>query len=475
MAKPNSKHKPRYSVQLKFIAVFLALVVGLLVFLNTYPLFKTRDMIFSAKDSSLTVQASVIASALGQLDPLTEQDVLSVMAQIDVLPLARILVTDPAGVILYDTSASDPRVGSLALLSELNLALEKHKIVFYSRLQSGAFSSRAAMPIVSRGKTLGAVYLLEYDEQSAQLLGTIQGNLRTISLGIGFAALVLVVFFSRTLTRRITELVRAIRVVREGEYGYRLGVRGHDEVAELGDEFNNLTERLQKTEEVRRRFVSDASHELKTPLAAIRLLSDSIAQSGAMDSGTMREFVSDIGTEAGRLQRTTEKLLSLTRLDSEVENVRSPVDLKAVAESALHMLIPLAKEQDVTLLRALDDGCIVYASEDDIYQIIFNLAENGIKYNRPGGNVKLSLFTKGTEVIMLVEDTGIGIPATDMPNIFSRFYRVDKARNREAGGSGLGLSIVQDACTLHGGAVRAEARAEGGMRFCLSFPRYQGE
>ena len=106
-----------------------------------------------------------------------------------------------------------------------------------------------------------------------------------------------------------------MRVVAEGDYSYRHVNRGRDEITELGEEFNQLTERLQTTEEQRRRFVSDASHELKTPLASIRLLADSIVQNENVDAATMREFVTDIGNEAKRLQRTTEKLLTLSRLD----------------------------------------------------------------------------------------------------------------------------------------------------------------
>lgn len=274
---------------------------------------------------------------------------------------------------------------------------------------------------------------------------------------------------------RITELVRATRIVSEGDYDYQIKTGGHDELSELGREFNSLTQRLRDTEELRRRFVSDASHELKTPLASIRLLSDSIITSENMNIDTMREFVADIGNEAERLQRTTEKLLSLSKLDSGIGFVREKIDLKHIAEKTLNLLSPLAKENHVTISTELQRNCFVYGNEDLLYRIIFNLAENGIKYNLPGGLVRILLFRDGENVMLIVEDTGIGIPDEDIPHIFSRFYRVDKARSRDAGGSGLGLSIVYDAVRLHSGNVNFEKRENGGSRFIVCFPAFSGK
>ena len=227
---------------------------------------------------------------------------------------------------------------------------------------------------------------------------------------------------------------------------------------------------VEKAWKQQRQFVADASHELKTPLAAIRLLADSIEQNEGMDEATMREFVSDIGTEADRLQRTTEKLLDLSRRDDGASSPRVPVDLAEVARSTLRLLSPLAAKLGVSLRCEPEAGCIISAPEDDAYQIIFNLAENAVKYNVEGGSVDISVRREGGRVLLIVEDRGIGIPEADLPNIFSRFYRVDKARSREKGGSGLGLSIVHDAVSALGGSIEVEAREGGGTRFTVSFP-----
>ena len=206
--------------------------------------------------------------------------------------------------------------------------------MFRSHFTSEAFSSPYAMPVYRRGAIIGAVYLVENDRERADLISDIQRSLMRISLIIGAVALLFAGVFTTVLLRRMRELVRSIRIVAGGDYAHRLETSGSDEITELGNEFNHLTARLEDTEKQRRRFVSDASHELKTPLASIRLLSDSIVQSGSMDGETMREFAADIGHEAERLQRTTEKLLDLSRLDDDIQVVPEPVDVKQVALDA---------------------------------------------------------------------------------------------------------------------------------------------
>lgn len=460
------------SVQLKFALTFMVLIAGLLVLLNIYPTLVSRDLVFSAKETSLQSQAGVMSSALAGPDALSEETVREIMGLLDLRSLTRVMVTDPDGLILYDTSRLDPAAGRYALLAEVRRALSG-EVVCRSVYDGRAFMTTETMPIKNAGHILGAVYLYEYDESQASLINEIQTNLRNISAVLAIAAIILMFIFSRALTLRITELVKATKIISEGDYDYRIEVRGHDELSDLGEEFNAFTKRLKDTEELRRRFVSDASHELKTPLASIRLLSDSIVNSGDMDVPTMREFVTDIGNEAERLQRTTEKLLSLTKMDSGTDLTRSKLELGLVAEKTLHLLAPLAEDRQVGIETELEPDCCIYGNEDLIYRIIFNLVENAIKYNVPDGTVTIRLYREEDYVFLLVEDSGMGIPPEDLPNIFSRFYRVDKARSREAGGAGLGLSIVFDAVRLHGGTVSAERRESGGSRFTVRFSAFK--
>ena len=468
MDNTAAKKNIKFSVQLKIILLMFLFIVLMLGFLNTYPLVASRDLVFTSKQGPMQSRASAMASSLSAMEVLIPEGVQQVVQLLNTAGLDRVIITDAQGAVLYDAGGSDD--GSGGAENELRRALDG-ETVFVSRFRDGAFFSSAAQPIRSRGATIGAVYVHEYDAEQGEILLRLQSTLRNISLIVGALSLLLLVAFSGALTRRMKDLVRAIRIVRDGSYDYRLRTRGHDEITELGDEFNNMTAKLDETDKLRRRFVSDASHELKTPLASIRLLSDSIAQSENMDPETMREFVTDIGTEAERLQRTTDKLLSLTKLDAAPpERQTEPVDVSAVARDTLRLLLPLAEKQQVTLHHALAVDCTVRGVADEIYQIIFNLVENAIKYNNAGGEVCLSVSRSDGDVAIVVEDTGIGIPEEDLPHIFTRFYRVDKARSRASGGSGLGLSIVWDAARLNGGTVRAEQREGGGSRFTACFP-----
>ena len=463
------RRKTKYSIGVVFVAIFTVFIAVSIGMLNTYPTISSRDVVASTKQSALLNQVTIMSASLSALERLSEDGVEQVMLLVDSGDYERVLVTDTGGVVLYDTGRDAGAVGAVCDIPEAVRALGGDA-VFYCRFGGGAFRSRAAAPVMSYGSVIGAVCILDTDFDQAMLIASIQTRLRNISIVAGAAALFAVMLLTARLTRRLRELVKAMRIVREGNYGYRVAVRGGDEVADLSGAFNEMTGRLQNTEELRRRFVSDASHELRTPLASIRLLSDSIVQSENMDADTMREFVTDIGTEAERLQRMTEKLMKLTRMDSRIQTERTPVNLKKLTGRVVHLLEPLAQKKNVTVYTELAEGLRVLASEDELFQIIFNLAENAVKYNDFGGNVFLRLTAEGGNAVLTVEDTGIGIPEEDLSHIFDRFYRVDKARSREAGGSGLGLSIVHGAVAANGGAIAVERRETVGTRFIVTFP-----
>ena len=482
----NKKNKVPFfaSLQVKYALSYFVIFAVVLVLLNTYPLMASQELLFTSKRDSLKSQTAVMASALMELESLSAEQVARVMNMLDSMGTTRILVTDPAGLILYDSTRqpgeeeADSSGGEAeyryALYQEVVSALRGND-VFYSRYVDRMFTSTAAMPIVYRGMVIGAIYILEVDQAQGQLLDSLQQNLRTISLVIAAVTVVMSTFFSKMLTARIAALLRAIRIVGEGEYGHRLQPVGRDEMAQLAGEFNQLTDRLQTTEEVRRRFVSDASHELKTPLASIRLLADSILQTDEMDPAVVRDFVGDIGSEAERLTRITEHLLALTRLDSLPAGEEWAVDVARVTERTVALLQPVADAAGVTVEKNLKPGCAVLCTEDDLSQICYNLVENAVKYNYNGGKVFVSVYRDGDQVLLEVGDTGVGIPEEDLPKVFNRFYRVDKARSRAAGGTGLGLSIVRDTVRRHGGWVTARPRNPEGSLFTVGLPRYVPE
>ena len=461
-----------HSLRFRFLAFIAALLLILLLLLNTYPLISSRDAVYEEKRSSMAAAASVVASSLAGLDRMSQESVAEVLTFLDISGYSRILVADRRGTVVYDDGGA---VGVETQMEDVLTALRESKTIFRSRLSEDGFRSSYAMPMSAQGAINGALYLFEYDNERAEIIYGIQSRIRVLSVVIGSAALLVAGVFVLALMRRLQDLVRSMRVVAGGDYAYRHPIRGQDEISELGQEFNLLTERLETTEKQRRRFVSDASHELKTPLASIRLLSDSIVQNEGMDAETLREFAADIGHEAQRLQRTTEDLLDLSRMDDGIGFVREPSDVSRAAQDALVLLRPLAHERSVQLSSRLEAGCVVMGSPDELFKIIFNLTENAIKYNVPDGTVELIVRGAADKVEIEVSDTGIGIPEEDRPNIFDRFYRVDKARSRATGGNGLGLSIVHDAVQAHGGSIAVGQNKPQGSKFIVTLPRASEE
>ena len=460
-------------MQLKFGLSYIAVIAAVLLLLNTYPLLVSEDLVFRSKETTMQGSVSVMVYSLAGLDRLNQENVAAAMAVVEETGLSRVLVTDSAGQVLYDTRETLGAVGKYTFYSEIVQALEGYD-AFSCSYRDGAFRSRAASPVLYQNRIIGSVYAYEYDTEQAELLEGLQSNLLKLSAGSAAAVVRLSFILSRRLTRKISALLTGIRKVREGAYEHRTHISGRDEIAQIGEEFNSLTDRLQTTETLRRRFVSDASHELKTPLAAIRLLTDSILQTDNMDMETVRDFVTDIGSEAERLSRITEDLLRLTRLDSNQVDPPEVVEVAPVLEQVMRMMSLLAQEKGTELTCQTGGDCRVLATKGEVHQVIYNLTDNAVKYSGSHGSVRVELRRDGNDVVLTVADNGPGIPEEDLPRVVERFYRVDKARSRAAGGTGLGLSIVQDTVTKRGGTVSAANRPEGGAVFTVRWPAAEG-
>ncbi len=438
--------------------------------LNIYPMRISRNLIIFAKEESIPPYARQVADLLGELPALTPESVEQVLETWEADSLSRVVIFDLNKDELCARGNDAPGYDERVLFSMAEKALSEGEADFRSSLTDGAFLTYACAPVESGGQAAAAVGVYEYDDAAGALVMGIRDDMLKAALGFGAAAVIVSLLLSRTLSAGLTRVLTGIRKVREGDYTFRAQVRGHDEFATLTEEFNTLTERMQQTEERRRRFVSDASHELKTPLSAIMLLADTILESDNMDAGTMREFVTGIREEAQRLGRTTSQLLDLTKLDRPVEEKRVDVDCVAVAKRVLSALDPIARKAGVAVTARFDANCHVLATEDDLFHLLHNLVDNAIKYNTENGRVTVSVLRDGGDVVITVEDTGIGIPEEDLPYIFDRFYRVEKSRDRGEGGTGLGLSIVRSTADRHGGVLSVRPVSPHGTAFTVTFP-----
>jgi heavy metal sensor kinase len=248
--------------------------------------------------------------------------------------------------------------------------------------------------------------------------------------------------------RRSTKEITAERLDR------RLPViNPQDELGRLTDTFNAMIGRLERSFAEIRRFTADASHELRTPLTAIRTEVE-VALAGPLDLAEHQQLLGSILEECCRLTRLTDQLLALAREDARVaRQAEEPVELAALVGGVAETMRPLAEAKEIHLRADVNGAAWIKGDAARLREVFFNLLDNGIKYTAKGGEVEVRVGQNGSEAIVTVRDTGIGIPAEHLPYVFDRFYRVDKARSRAEGGTGLGLSIAQNTIVAHGGRV----------------------
>ncbi|MEX2533070.1 MAG: ATP-binding protein [Nitriliruptoraceae bacterium] len=230
--------------------------------------------------------------------------------------------------------------------------------------------------------------------------------------------------------------------------------------------------RERRVEELRRDFVVNASHELKTPVTSIQTLAEALAVVIRTKPSRVPQLIARLSAEAERLSALVTDLLDLRRLEERGEIGREPVNLAALIRNVVASEVQRADARNVTVAVDGPDTMIVDGVTADLEVIVKNLVVNAVKYNRDGGDVTVTLHSDGARVRLDVTDTGIGIPEDDLPRIFERFYRVDTARSRETGGTGLGLSIVRHAVELHDGQVTVTSRRGEGSTFTVVLPAH---
>jgi two-component system, OmpR family, sensor histidine kinase SenX3 len=232
---------------------------------------------------------------------------------------------------------------------------------------------------------------------------------------------------------------------------------------------------LQRVNKIRRDFVANVSHELKTPATSLKLLAESLEEALDEDPAQAHLFAAQLRQETERLARLITDLLDLTRLESQEHTVYPTfVDVRGVLMTVLARMRRVARKKDITLQwkrfgRAA--RYTVYGDETQLTSMFTNLVDNAVKYTPPGGRVEVVGGSEGSEIVVSIADTGIGIAEGKIPRIFERFYRVDKARSKATGGTGLGLSIVRHVAENHGGRVTVESTPNEGSTFTVSLPR----
>jgi two-component system sensor histidine kinase BaeS len=290
------------------------------------------------------------------------------------------------------------------------------------------------------------------------------------------SAFIVSYFVSRQVVAPIHQLTAASQYIAKGHYDERVQTPGGasredmDELAQLASSFNQMASKLEQAENLRRQLIGDIAHELRTPLSTIKGSMEGLID-GVLPAEN--ETFQEVYKEADRLQRLVQDLQDLNRVEAGVVQLKpEPIPVKTLIETARSRLNRQFEEKGVSLSVDIPAPLPeVLVDEDRVGQVLLNLAGNALQYTPSGGQVKIAAHIQGDKMLITIADSGIGIDASHLPHIFTRFYRVDKSRSRAGGGSGIGLTIAKHLIEAHGGNIVAESSGVGkGSTFTITLP-----
>ena len=400
----------------------------------------------------------------------------------------RITLIAPDGAVAADSVADPATMENHALRDEVRLALrgEEGSSIHSSSVIEGEGERVMyyAMPVVHRED--GATWALRISMPVEETV-FFSSSTRTHFVAATIFLFVCVLSFSFVISNMtvqpLYQLKRATEEYAKGNFAFRLHVTSPQEMAELSDSFNlmadtitqNITN-LKRLEQIRKDFVANVSHELKTPVTSIKGFTETLLEDGTKDDETAKHFLGIMNTQCERLANIIEDLLILSRVENDMDSFqKAPMDVVQIAQNACSDLLPLAEAKGITLsFYSSDEEIVMMGNAGLMEQAVANLIDNSIKYCPKGSHVDCRVEREGINVIKItVEDDGKGIPPQYRDRIFERFFRIDKGRSREEGGTGLGLSIVRHIVNIHGGSVRETGRADGrcGAHFEIVLPQ----
>jgi two-component system OmpR family sensor kinase len=475
----------RSSIRTRLLAAFLLVAVAAAAGLSAYFLsqveaFGLRQLevrLYSeARVSATLLQTAVEANGGTSITGQTGARLSKALADATKSSTSRVMVIDEDGKVLVDSATSGSVGDNVGRRSEVAKALRGDYAATTSKLSNGRVSLSVAAPISVNGRTIGATYVTASTFSVVTLLYDYRQELAIVVVAFLIAALVLTELLTRWLTRPLRELQTGAAAL-ASDHAVRVRPAGPRETHDLAVAFNELAEEIETSsvelhEEERRksRFVSDVSHELRSPLTGIRLAAETLLADD-IDPADEKRFLQTIIRESDRLTGLANDLLELQRIEGATgELPLARVDVTQTARLAVEANEPLATERGVSV-SVEGTAPAVLGSRDRLQQVVGNLLDNATRHTPAGLHVTVALSDEGGEVVLRVLDEGPGIPPADLANLFQRFYRAQYSRDRATGGAGLGLAIVKAIVTSHGGTIDAANRPEGGAVFTVRLPK----
>ncbi len=462
----------------RFYIFFLLLIMGLLPLLAGSEIIKRsyRSSIIDQKLSELRYTCQTVTGQMSgnSLAEAVDDDITQELNFLAEYSSGRILLVDSSYRIVFDTFG----------VSQNKYCISEQIIDTFSGSSYEAYSSKTeylelAVPL--RTKTMlsdgddsitGVLLLSASATWIAKMIDSMDRQVLLIEIAGSMILFALSFIFAWTSSTPWRDLVTTLQQVLDGNLDVTFSSEGgYNETKEVIDTFNQVLGRLRAIDQSRQEFVSNVSHELKTPITSMRVLADSLIAEDNVPVDIYREFMQDISGEIDRETKIINDLLALVRLDKNATELNiSSVNVNNLVEQILKRVRPIAKTRSIEIIFESFRPVTAEVDETKLSLAVTNLVENGVKYNNDGGWVRVSLNADHKYFYIKVSDSGVGIPKDALPRVFERFYRVDKARSRETGGTGLGLAITKNVIQLHHGGIRLESTLGEGTTFLVRVP-----
>lgn len=464
---------------MKFRLICLFMLIGILtgILIRTGILTAYEKHAVSNRSVDVIGQAKILANQMVSTDYINGAESESITSQLQQMSRiydGRILLIDSSFHIIKDTYdldtdktiISEEVIKSFRGEDSMNYDVDNHYVEMTIPLTTDN--------VESGEKSIIGVLLISVSTDS--ILANLE-YMRNAALVLQIFGAVLLfavsVFLSVRLTNPLKNMASSIAEIQNG-YGTSDGelmIKDYPETVQISEKFNKLYSRMKMLDDSRQEFVSNVSHELKTPLTSMKVLADSLNGQEDVPVELYREFMLDIGNEIERENKIINDLLSLVKMDKSASDLNiTSVNINEMLDLILKRLKPIAEKQHVDLVLESFRSVTAEIDEVKLTLAITNLVENAIKYNKEDGWVHVSLNADYQYFYLKVEDSGIGIPEDSLEHIYERFYRVDKSHSREIGGTGLGLAITRNAILMHRGAIKVFSTEGEGTLFTVRIP-----
>lgn len=469
----KEKAKKNFFKSLRFRILIILIILGIVpgVIVTRTVITNYEDKAIANRSASVRSQCDILCSLLIQENYLNDSSSQIVNSKLELLSniySGRIILVDRDFRVVKDTYGADE---GKTLISPFVIKCFQGQTP--ERFDSRNQTLQMAVPIVSPDvkQLQGAMLVTVSTSEIAATIDALEqrevliiGSIIVLSIFLGY-------ILSTILVKPFARVTKAIEELTDGYQNEDISVPDYTETALITDAFNKMLGRMKVLDESRQEFVSNVSHELKTPMTSMKVLADSLVGQEGVPEELYQEFLSDITAEIDRENKIISDLLTLVKMDKKADNVNiSHMDINRLLEDILKRLRPIADMRNIDLI--LDCFRPVEADVDEVKftLAVSNLVENGIKYNVDEGWVRVSLDADHKYFYVTVADSGMGIPEESIERIFERFYRVDKSHSKEIGGTGLGLAITRSTIAMHHGTIKVFSKEGEGTTFSVRIP-----